>query len=102
LAWLDFVVLAGRQAGIDVYTPCADAALAAISQALRDHVRAGRWSQALQRCADWRLRAANHAPSLQCQADRLEARIRALMLERPSSGVDVPNVRFGARALNKS
>jgi adenylate cyclase len=102
LVWLDFVVLAGRQAGIDVYTPCADAALAAISQALRDHVRAGRWSQALQRCADWRLRSTNHAPSLRCQADRLEARIRALMLERPSSGVDVPTVRFGARELNKS
>ncbi len=50
----------------------------------------------------WRLRSTNHAPSLRCQADRLEARIRALMLERPSSGVDVPNVRFGARELNKS
>lgn len=100
LAWLDAVVLAGRSSGIDVYTPCDDADLAAISLALRDHLRAGRWPQALQCCANWRERAAGHAPSLLGHAKRLQA--RAQVLAETPRGVDEPNARFHARALDKS
>ena len=102
LAWLDSVVLAGRHAAMDVYTPCTDVVLANTTLALRGHVRAGRWAQALQCCADWRWRAADHAPVLQAQADHLAARIRALELAQVSFGVDASQNTFGARALDKS
>ncbi|MEN9397582.1 MAG: hypothetical protein RLZ81_2112 [Pseudomonadota bacterium] len=100
LAWLDAVVLAGRSSGIDVYTPCGDATLAAISLALRDHLRAGRWAQALQCCADWTTRATDHADTLQSQADRLRARIEALAAAQRSDGA--AEATFSARALDKS
>ncbi len=100
LAWLDTVVLSGRSSGIDVYTPCGDAALAAISLALRDHLHAGQWTQALQCCTDWKLRAADHAPGMQGHADRLLARVQALAAAPHDP--DAPANHFGARALDKS
>ena len=95
-------MLAGRHAAMDVYTPCTDVVLANTTLALRGHVRAGRWAQALRCCADWRWRAADHAPVLQAQADHLAARIRALELAQVSFGVDASQNTFGARALDKS
>lgn len=100
LAWLDAVVLAGRSSGIDVYTPCADARLADISMALRDHLRAGRWAQALQCCGDWDRCATDEADPLQAQADRLRLRTQALAAAPRREGDAEPV--FGARALDKS
>jgi adenylate cyclase len=74
--------------------------LAAISLALRDHLRAGRWAQALQCCADWTTRATDHADTLQSQADRLRARIEALAAAQRSDGA--AEATFSARALDKS
>ncbi len=78
LAWLDAVVLAGRSSGIDVFTPCGDAALAAISLALRAHLLAGDWPRAMRSCAEWRQRAADHAPGMLAHAERLLARVSTL------------------------
>ncbi len=100
LAWLDAVVLAGRSSGIDVYTPCGDTGLAALSIALRDHLRAGRWAPALQCCDDWKQHAAVHAPAMQGHADRLRERVQALVAMR--HGADAPDQPFSARALDKS
>ncbi len=77
LLWLDAVVLAGRSAGLDVYTPCETPALVATSLALRDHLRAGRRADALACCEAWRAHAAHHAPQWLPHADRLAARVRA-------------------------
>lgn len=100
LAWLDAVVLAGRSSGIDVYTPCGDAALAAISLALREHLHASDWPQAQRSCAEWRQRAAEHAPAMVVHADRLLARVQALAA---APHADEPsNEPFSARALDKS
>ena len=82
LLWLDAVVLAGRHSGIDVYTPCGDAALIAIGAALRSHLLAGEWEQALRCCAQ----AGPHAP-------RWRARVRAL--------VDAGAQGFSPLALDK-
>jgi adenylate cyclase len=97
LAWLDAVVLAGRSSGIDVYTPCGDATLAAISLALRGHLQAGDWPQALRLCAEWGQRAADQAPNMQRHADRLLARVQAL-----AAAPHPPDTPFSARALDKS
>ena len=94
LLWLDAVVLAGRQAGIDVYTPCGDATLAAIRAALRDHLYAGEWAQALEVCAQGREHAQRHAPRWLAQADHWQARVQALA----DTAVPTP---FSARALDK-
>ena len=77
LLWLDAVVLAGRSAEIDVYTPCETPALVSTSLALRDQVRAGRWDGALESCDAWRVLAARHAPQWLTHADRLQTRVRA-------------------------
>ncbi|UJB63511.1 adenylate/guanylate cyclase domain-containing protein [Acidovorax sp. YS12] len=45
--WLDSVVLAGRGAGLDVFTPCADTAAVQAAMALRTRVQAGDWAGAL-------------------------------------------------------
>lgn len=100
LAWLDAVMLAGRSSGVDVYTPCGDSALAAISLALREQMHAGNWSQALNSCAQWRQRAADHAPAMQAHAERLLARVQ--MLAAAPHPADATNTRFSARALDKS
>ena len=94
LLWLDAVVLAGRHTGIDVYTPCGDAALAAIGAALRSHLQAGEWALALQCCMQWRAHAERHAPQWIAQADRLQVRVQALA----EAGTPTP---FSARALDK-
>ncbi|MES2611529.1 MAG: adenylate/guanylate cyclase domain-containing protein [Pseudomonadota bacterium] len=78
LLWLDAVVLAGRSSGIDVYTPCDDALLVAISLSLQAHVHAGRWQEALASCAAWRARSVHGAPLWAAQADRLQAQVQAL------------------------
>lgn len=74
LLWLDRVVLAGRSTGIEVYTPCDDPALVAISLALQGHLTAGRSAEARQCCAEWRAHAAQHAPQWLPHADRLQHR----------------------------
>lgn len=94
LLWLDAVVLAGRHTGIDVYTPCGDAALAAIGAALHGHLQAGEWAPALQCCTQWRAHAERHAPQWIAQADRLQARVQALA----EAATPTP---FSARALDK-
>lgn len=98
LLWLDAVVLAGRQGGIDVYTPCGDAALAAISAVLHGHLMAGEWALALRCCAQWRAHVAEtpilHASGWITHASRLEARVQEL------AGATMP-APFGARALDK-
>ncbi len=98
LLWLDAVVLAGRSAGIDVYTPCDDPALVAISLTLHGHLQAGRWTEALQCCEDWRAHAAQHAPRWLAQADRWQQRTHA------EAGLPVPGTAptFSARTLDKS
>jgi adenylate cyclase len=78
LLWLDAVVLAGRSNGINVYTPCSDAPLVAISLDLQSHVRAGRWHDALACCAEWSARALQAAPGLAAQAGRLRLRLQAM------------------------
>ncbi|WP_198673194.1 adenylate/guanylate cyclase domain-containing protein [Simplicispira lacusdiani] len=75
LLWLDSVRLAGRSGGIDVYTPCDDAELARIAEALRGHALAGRQAQALEHCAAWRARAAQVAPRWLAHGARLEERL---------------------------
>jgi len=77
LLWLDTVVLAGRRADIDVYTPCDAPALVDVSLALRDHRRAGRWTSALECCDAWRALALPVGPQWLIHADRLRARLRA-------------------------
>lgn len=98
LAWLDAVVLAGRSSGIDVYTPCGDAALVAASLALREHVHAGRWGDALACCAVWRARAVHLAPLWAAQADRLQLQVQALADARPPA---VAGAAVFAHALEK-
>jgi adenylate cyclase len=98
LAWLDAVVLAGRSSGIDVYTPCGDAALVAASLALREHVHAGRWGDALACCAEWRARAVHLAPLWAAQADRLQLQVQALADARPLA---VAGAAAFAHALEK-
>ena len=76
LLWLDSVQLAGRSTGIDVYTPCDDAELAAVAEALRGHALAGRRAEALPCCAAWQARAAQVAPQWQAQVLHLQERLR--------------------------
>lgn len=76
LLWLDSVRLAGRSTGIDVYTPCDDAALADIGEALHGHALAGRRSAALECCAAWRERAVQRAPHWLAHVAQLEERLR--------------------------
>ncbi|RYF43428.1 MAG: adenylate/guanylate cyclase domain-containing protein [Comamonadaceae bacterium] len=80
LLWLDGVVLAGRSAGLDVYTPCDDPGLAAIGQSLRGALRSGDWPAARAACADWEARAAAQAPAFLAQASRLRERVEALAM----------------------
>lgn len=106
LLWLDAVVLAGRSAGMDVYTPSDDAALVAISQALHGHLQTGAWAPALQCCADWQAHARALAPQWLAHADQLHSRVQALA----NTGADTRNAAqspdglplFTARALDKS
>jgi adenylate cyclase len=106
LLWLDAVVLAGRSAGMDVYTPSDDAALVAISQALHGHLQAGAWALALQCCVDWQAHTRALAPQWLAHADQLHSRVQALT----STGADTSNAAqspdgqplFTARALDKS
>lgn len=99
LLWLDAVVLAGRSAGVDVYTLCDDPELVAISLALHGHLQAGQWAQAQQCCAHWRARAAAHVPQWLAHADALQARLQAQAAAAPAS--DSP-MAFSARALDKT
>lgn len=92
LLWLDAVVLAGRSAGIDVYTLCDDPAMVAISLTLHAHLQAGEWTQALQCCAAWQAHARSLAPQWLAHANQLHSRVQA-------PGVVSP---FSARALDKS
>jgi len=70
------VRLAGRSTGIDVYTPCDDAELAAVAEALRGHALAGRRAEALSCCAAWQVRAAQVAPQWLAQVAQLQERLR--------------------------
>ncbi|WP_158616815.1 adenylate/guanylate cyclase domain-containing protein [Acidovorax sp. FJL06] len=99
LLWLDTVVLAGRSAGLDVYTPCDDAALVATSQALHLHLQAAEWGPALARCAQWQAQAQGHAPQWGPQANQLAARVQALA-DAAAQACVVP-LPFAARALDK-
>lgn len=101
LAWLDGVVLAGRSAGLDVYTPCGDAPLAAISHALRDHLRVGGWAAARAACTAWEERATAHAPALAPQAVRLRERVEALAAGAWRADATGSAAAY-ARALDKS
>jgi adenylate cyclase len=116
LLWLDAVVLAGRSAGIDVYTLCDDAALVATSLALHGHLQAGEWALALRCCVDWQARAHAHAlaPQLLAHADQLRSRVQALAdtdsnsnsnsSDTTTTNAQSPGVvsTFRARALDKS
>ena len=83
LLWLDTVRLAGRSTGIDVYTPCDDAALADIAQGLRQAVQSGQWAQALECCAAWREHCGQgSAAPWGTQAERWQHRL----LEAQNSG----------------
>lgn len=103
LMWLDTVVLTGRSTGVDLYTPCDDAALASISHTLRDHLHAARWAQALQCCADACAHAAAHAPQWHGQALRWQARVHAqtdtALADGPVAGATAV---FTAQALDKT
>ena len=103
LMWLDTVVLAGRSTGVDVYTPCDDAALASLSHTLRDHLQATHWAQALQCCADACAHAAAHAPQWHGQALRWQARVQAqadtALADGPAAGA---TAAFTAQALDKT
>jgi len=100
------VVLAGRSAGIDVYTHCDDAALVAISQALHAHLQAGEWALALQCCEDWQAHARSLAPQWLKHAIQLHSRVQALANAESNSdsAAQTPGVvsPFSARALDKS
>jgi len=98
LLWLDTVVLAGRRAGVDVYTPCDAPALVAISLTLHGLLQAGRWAEALQCCADWSTHAAQHAPPWLAHIDRLHQRVQA---EAGGLSPDAAPL-FSARTLDKS
>lgn len=106
LLWLDAVVLAGRSAGIDVYTLSDDQALVAVSQALHGHLQAGAWAQALQCCADWQAHARSLAPQWLAHANQLHSRVQALANTdgNTNSAAQTPGVvsPFSARALDKS
>jgi len=104
LLWLDTVVLAGRSAGMDVYTLCDDAALVTTSLALQRNLHAGEWALALRRCADWQAHARQLAPHWTAHADLLFVRVNALAeaaAQTPDAPVVAP-VAFGARALDKT
>ena len=98
LLWLDTVVLAGRSAGIDVYTPCDDAALAEISLALHRQVLAGDGAGALECCAQWQAQAKQHAPQWVAHAVQWRERVEMGMQDLPTP----PSWRAEARALDKS
>ncbi|MEO7546897.1 MAG: adenylate/guanylate cyclase domain-containing protein, partial [Ramlibacter sp.] len=101
LVWLDGVVLAGRSGGLDVYTPCDDSQLAAVSIVLRDCLRLGDWPAARAACADWERRASSHAPVMAVQATRLLGRVEELAAggwRAEATG----SVGAYARALDKS
>ncbi len=106
LLWLDAVVLAGRSAGIDVYTLCDDAALVATSLTLHDHLQAGAWALALQCCSDWQAHARLRAPQWAVHAEQLRSRVQALADTVTDSDTTVqpfgPASSFHARALDKS
>lgn len=68
LAWLDGVVLAGRSAALDVFTPCEDVHHVVTSLAMREHFSAGDWPAARAACT--------HCEPV--QASRWRARIDAL------------------------
>ena len=107
LLWLDAVVLAGRTAGIDVYTLSDDSALVAISLALHAHLQTRAWAQALQCCADWQAHARARAPQWLAHAEQLRSRVQALAdaaTNTTDSAANTPGVvsLFSARALDKS
>ena len=79
LLWVDTVVLAGRSAGIDVYTPCEDAVLVEISLALHAHLHAGDWARALHCCVQWHAHAEQHAPQWLAHTVQLRERVQARM-----------------------
>ena len=99
LLWLDTVVLAGRSAGLDVYTPCDDATLVATSQALHHHLQAAEWAAALACCAQWQAHAHHQAPQWAQHAEQLQARVLALADTASQAPATPPS--FGARALDK-
>ena len=96
LLWLDCVLLAGRSNGIDVYTPCTDAVLADISQALRGHARLGEWAEALACCGTWCERAAREAPQWLEHAEQMRKRLESMALEC------APGEPLRPRALDKT
>lgn len=100
LLWLDAVVLAGRTAAIDVYTPCEDGPLVAISLDLQGQLQAGRWTDALHSCDAWQARAAQHAPRWQHHADRFRAQVQPLAAPQPGAAQPA-EAGFRPRALDK-
>ena len=81
LLWLDCVLLAGRSTGLDVYTPCSDAALVAQGAALRAHIHAGRLQSALALCDEWLAKNGEmplHAAAAMALAERLRAAVKTL------------------------
>ena len=99
LLWLDTVVLAGRSAGLDVYTLCDDTALVATSLALHRQLQACEWALALESCAAWQAHARLVAPQWLAHANLLFFRVQALV----QAAAQTPRVPlcFHARALEK-
>ena len=99
LLWLDTVVLAGRSAGLDVYTLCDDMALVATSLALHRQLQACEWALALESCADWQAHARLVAPQWLAHADLLFFRVQALV--QAAAQTPPAPLCFHARALEK-
>ena len=95
LLWLDCVLLAGRSSGLDVYTPCGDAALVAQGAALCEHVRAGRLKPALDLCEHW---AAQGGGPPRAAAIALAQRLRAALKDSKESAA---HAALAPRELDK-
>ena len=89
LLWLDCVLLAGRSSGLDVYTPCQDAALVARGTAVRDEIHAGRLQAALRLCEEsWVYGGGTPAPHA-AAATALMERLRTALAHTPKGAVQM-------------
>ena len=100
LLWLDCVLLAGRSSGLDVYTPCSDAALVAQGAALRAHIHAGRLQIALALCEEW-LAQNGGAPAHAAAAMALAERLRAALNVLPDGAGSAASSALPPRQLSK-